>query len=171
MNEIVLQFSTTTHWQSGIIRLMTHSPYSHVDAVIPPGLPDIDKLTPKPYGLLGVSDPGGVMIRQAHYQGFKTRRRVTMKTDKADAFIQNMVSQLGKPFDPEALLRVVDLNRQDWRQRDKWFCSELVTWALEEAGFFNYDLAVTKNRVSPADLLLLLNPYIDPNELNTEVID
>lgn len=150
---------------------MCHSPFSHVDVIVPPGLPNLENLTPKPYGLLGASDPGGVMIRTPNYHEFKTRRRISIQTDKADIFIQKMASQIGKPFDDEALYRVIDLNQRDWRAKEKWFCSELVTWALEESGFFPYNLAVTKNRITPADLLLLLNPYFDPVELEREVAE
>ncbi len=171
MDRLQLQFSTTTHWASGLIRLMTHSHFSHIDAIIPPGFPGLESLTPKPYGLLGASDPGGVMIRTHDHYPFKRRRRITLVTDKADEIIRLMATQIGKPFDSTAMARVIDLNQRDWRMKESWFCAELICWALEEAGFFPYPLVQSKNRVTPADLLLILNPYFDPVELTQEVTD
>lgn len=171
LDRLQLQFSTTEHWASGLIRLMTHSHFSHIDTIIPPGIPGLENLTPSPYGLLGASDPGGVMIRDPHYYPFKTRRRITIETDKADKVIELLATQIGKPFDATAMARVIDLNQRDWHKKDSWFCAELICWAFEEAGFFPYPLVQSKNRVTPADLLLILNPYYDPAELNREVTD
>jgi len=130
---------------------MCHSPFSHVDIILPEGC-------------LGASDPGGVMLRPFDYQIFKLKQRTTIKSDKTDKFIELVQSQIGKPFDPKALRSVLDNTPRNWRIPDAWFCSELVVWALEEAGFFPYKLIVPKNRISPADLLLLLNPWIDREE-------
>ncbi len=172
MDRLQLQFSTTTHWASGIIRLFSHSYFSHVDAVITPGIPGLDSLTPRPYGLLGASDPGGVMIRAHNHYPFKTRRRITIVTDKADRIIELLASQIGKPFDSTAMGRVLDLNQRDWHKKDSWYCAELICWAFEEAEFFSYPLVVSKNRVTPYDLLLVLNhAFLDHNELNREVTD
>ena len=115
LGRLTLQFSTTPLWQSGVIRLLSHSHYSHVNVVIPPGFPNLEGLTPHPYGLLGASDPGGVMIRDPDYHVFKTRRRLTLITDKADKIVEAMATQIGKGFDDEALHRVIDLNWRDWR--------------------------------------------------------
>lgn len=151
-DHLCLVFSTSFAWQSGVIRLMCHSPYSHCDVMVE---------DPVPHGLLGASDPGGVMVRSHDYQPFKAWRKATIKTDKADKVIELVKSQIGKPFDASAMHHVISEQQRDWKQPDAWFCSELICWALEEAGFFPYRLIVPKNRVTPADLLLLLNPYID----------
>lgn len=160
-DRIVLQFGTcATSWQSTLICKLSHSPFSHVDYVCA-------------NGLLGASDspncpvvegnPHGVAVRTPDYQEFAIRRRAVIKTDKAVQFDALMRSQLGAPFDGDALYAFFSnaLVPRDWRQPDKWFCSELIAWALEAAGLFPYKLLVAKNRVSPTDLLLLLNPYID----------
>ena len=159
--EIILQFSTSHAWQSEIIRFMCHSPFSHVDVIVPD--------PPRPHGCLGASDPGGVMIRPGDYQKFKTRRRATIVTEKAGAIIDLIQSQIGKPFDPKAMKAVLSSEPRDWRDPSAWFCSELVVWALERAGFFSH-LIVPKNRVTPADLLLLLNNWIDPVEFAREIV-
>ncbi len=161
VQQIVLQFSTSHAWQSGIIRFMCHSDFSHVDVLVD---------EPKPYGLLGASDPGGVLVRPHDYQKFKLRRRATIVTDKADEIVALMHSQVGKPFDSEALKAVLDDKPRIWKDPNAWFCSELVTWAMERSGFFPH-LVVAKNRISPADLLLLLNSHIDPAEFTTEVVE
>jgi hypothetical protein len=173
LDRLTLQFSTTPLWQSGLIRLMSHSRFSHVDAIIKPGFPGIEAITPKPYGLLGASD-NGVMIRVPNYHVFKERRRITLETDKADAIVDALVSQLGKPFDEEALHKAIDLNWRDWRDDGSWFCSELMMWALEEAGYFDdekYPPKVDKNRVTPADLLLVLRGRFDPEEYAQDITE
>jgi len=174
LDRIQFQFSTTDHPISGLIRVFTHSEFSHVDAVIMPGFPTLENLTPNPYGLLGASnpgypDPGGVQLRAPNYHKMIKRRRITLMTDKADKIVELLASQIGKEFDEEALVRALDTNPRNWRLKNKWFCAELVLWALEEAGFFPYPLVGTKNRVTPGDLLLILNPYYDPVELGREV--
>ena len=164
MGAILLQFSTcATSWQSTMIRKLCHSPFSHVDVVLADG------------GMLGASgspevpviegNPDGVAVRAPDYQEFGIRRRATVRLpDGVDRkFIDLVRTQMGKPFDDSALYEFFDdfEDPRDWRQPDKWFCSELFTWALERAGAFPYDLLIPKNRVSPADLLLLLNPVIE----------
>lgn len=158
-SSIILQFSSSTAWQSSVIRRLCHSPFSHVDIVIPYE------------GLLGASGPdsklhdiGGVRIRPFQPWPYSIRRRCTIQTDKADAIVAAARSQIGKPFDNGALYAFLSNPSKitrDWRQPDKWFCSELVTWAFEKSGFFSYPIVPVLNRVCPSDLLLLLNPWID----------
>ncbi len=158
MNNIVLQFSTSFAWQSGVIRFLCHSPFSHCDIILP---------EPLPHGCLGASDPGGVMVRPHDYQKFMTRRRATIQTDKADKIIALVRNEVGKPFDPKAMKAVLSDEPRDWRDPQAWFCSELIVAMMERAEFFRH-LIVPKNRVTPADLLLLLNDYIDPVEFAHE---
>jgi hypothetical protein len=74
-----------------------------------------------------------------------------------------MRSQLGPPFDDGAVHDFLSdrLLDRDWRDAAKWFCSELAPGAIERAGFFPFKPLIPKNRVSPADLSLLLNPSIE----------
>lgn len=172
LERIQLQFSTTPLAVSGAIRIATRSDFSHVDVVMNPGFPGLESLTPEPYGLLGASDPGGVMIRRSNYQHFLHRRRLTLETDKADAIVQALASQIGKPFDNESLLRVFDPNWRDWRDNGKWYCAELVAWALEEANFWDrrdWAMNINKAHITPEDILLLLAGEFDPAEFAKEV--
>jgi uncharacterized protein YycO len=43
--------------------------------------------------------------------------------------------QLGKPYDFKAVLRFLAWQRDSDSDNGKWFCFELVAWALQEAGF------------------------------------
>jgi hypothetical protein len=158
-DSLTLQFSTTFAWQSHVIRVMCHSPFSHVDVVLPEGL-------------LGASDPGGVAVRPVDYEPFKVRQRAVITTPKADAIIARIKSQLGKPFDAHALTAFLatDIPRA-WADPGSWFCSELIAWALEAEGFWPYRLIIPKNRISPADLLMLLSPSIDPDEWDKSKIE
>lgn len=160
MDAITLQFSSSTAWQSGVIRRLCHSVFSHVDLVLDEGLLGASGPDKK------LHDPGGVLIRSFHPWDYSIRRRVTIKTDKADAIVALAQSQLGKPFDQSALYSFLSNpaapDKRDWRDPVCWFCSELMTWVLESASFFPYPLIVHMDRVSPSDLLLLLNPWVDP---------
>jgi hypothetical protein len=54
---------------------------------------------------------------------------------------------------------------RDWRSQDSWFCSEFCAWALESGGFFPYSLVAAKNRITPGDLLLLLNGFMSEDNI------
>jgi hypothetical protein len=147
---------------------------SHIDLMLPDG------------NLLGASDQGpqspcvrgnpqGVAVRPDNYQTFGLRRRMIIKTDKADAIIASALSQLGKPFDNTALHDFLlegtsifqDGNSQNWRDTRSWFCAELIAFALEDAGYWNpKELAWPKNRISPTDLLLMF--LFDDNFVNRD---
>ena len=83
------------------------------------------------------------------------------KIDAPQSVIDFAVEQLGKPYDWGAVLAIgarITLNR-DWRETDRWFCSELVAAAFEAGGVplvHARDLAV----ITPRDLTLStrLNP-------------
>jgi hypothetical protein len=162
---IKLQFSTSTEASSALICRISHSPFSHVDVV----LPDTDA---HPGALLGASNspaalvlegnPNGVAIRPPNYQPFKVKNIAVLEStpDVEAKFYANLRSQLGEPFDEKALHAFLDgrpFTGRDWRDADAWFCSELVAWSLEEAGFFPWTIVVSKDRINPPDLLLLTN--------------
>jgi hypothetical protein len=152
-----LQFSTSLHWQSAIIRKLCHSPFSHVDLVLEDG------------NLLGASDypevpvlegnPRGVAVRPTEYQLFGIRRMAIIKTPLADRIIELLRSQLGVPFDASALTDFMSdefPGSRDWRADNLWFCSELIVWAFEEAGYWGSGgLIWPKNRITPTDLLMI----------------
>lgn len=157
-DKVVLQFSTSTSWQSALIRRACHSCFSHVDFVLEDG------------NMLGASDhehgpciagsPRGVAIRPPDYQEFRIRRQMVIKTVKADDIIDYAMSQLKKPFDQDALYAfasdALPWQARDWRDPDKWFCAELCTAAFEIGGYWHPEtLRWPKDRITPADLYLL----------------
>ena len=163
---LVFRFSTSEdiwqNWMSAAIRRLAHSQFSHVDIV----LPDYHEFAG---GMLGASDmgadtpcikgnPRGVAIRPPSYQRFGMRRDMILQTDKADAVIAAAMSQLGKPFDSSGLWEFIGdkpPDTRDWRNVIHWWCSELIIWSEEEGEFFPRKLMTPKNRVTPADLILL----------------
>lgn len=67
--------------------------------------------------------------------------------EKAYAFAK---TQLGKPYDYLAIIAfLVD---RDWQSRDKWFCSELVAYALKQSGVELFNPKTKINQISPEDL-------------------
>lgn len=171
-DQVVFQFSTTTdtlaNWSSALIRRLCHSPFSHVDMVLPNG------------NLLGASDspdapaiagnPRGVAVRPPDYQEWGIRRRMIITTEKADAIVAAGLTQLGKPFDHTALHEFISDSFPDarnWRDPGQWFCAEWGTWSMETAEYWApRALLWPKSRVSPTDLLLLF--IFDPNFVNRD---
>jgi hypothetical protein len=160
---LTLRFSTSedtlANWASAVIRRLCHSPFSHVDILLPDG------------NCLGASDQGahspcvqgnpqGVAIRPPNYQRFGIRRDMILETSSADAVIAAAMSQLGKPFDSTSLwdfLADTPPGERDWRNMAAWFCAEWAIWSCEEGQMWTpiMKLAWPKNRVSPTDLLLI----------------
>ncbi|HVX56464.1 MAG TPA: hypothetical protein VHA37_01920 [Candidatus Saccharimonadales bacterium] len=166
MAELLIQYSTSTAFASACIRRLTHSPFSHVDIVLPGE------------GLLGVSgpgkypgynDPGGVQVRPFEPWPYLFQPKVAhikCSEEVARRTIEFAKAQMNKPFDNSALWAFLKdraglkVASRDWRDPDKWFCSELVIRSAEVGGLFFYKLAITENEVSPNDTLLLFNPYM-----------
>ena len=144
---ITLQFTGTDTWASDTVGWYTRSVFTHVDVVLDDGR------------LLGARINGGVQIRPRDYQKilFVQRYRTTLSVAGEHDFHLALLEQIGKPYDWTAVLGLV-MNR-NWRQTDRWFCSELVAWAFEKAG--TPLLRVDNNdKVTPRDLTtsLLLFP-------------
>lgn len=179
---------------SKIIRILGHTYFSHVDFVIPIDLVatwvrwTARDYTIANYGadyaLLGASSmPGGdvisgntngVAIRPYDYLSFGIRRRMILQTDRADAILEKAKTQIGKPFDSGALSPKVflsdpyygEVESRDWRDPSMWFCAEYVVCMLEDGAYWGPDVKVSikKNRVTPADLTMVL--IMDPNLQN-----
>lgn len=149
---IVLQFVQGKDLSSKLIEWFSHSgDVSHVDVLWPGG------------GLYGArSDevggaPAGVQLRAENYTEGCNVVRVTlnMSATKRQAFYDFLLAQEGKPYDKTGILGfVVD---RDWQEPDSWFCSELVAAALSQCGYFDYPPAAASNKITPADLLLLVS--------------
>lgn len=164
---IKLQFSRSTENVSKLIAWACRTPFSHVDWVMEDG------------NLLGASDspnapyldgnPGGVAIRPPDYQPFAIRRiaHIYVPARVEARFAELMHSQLGEPFDSQAMHAVFkpdNSGSRDWRDSSAWFCSELKAWGLEEAGTFDVQPLVSKDRVTPADLLLMVSHLVANSE-------
>lgn len=81
--------------------------------------------------------------------------------DAPDATLSYALDQVGKPYDLGAVLAIAMRRplHHDWRQADRWFCSELVAACCEQAGrplLAAPDLTV----ITPRDLML--SPYLIP---------
>lgn len=150
---------------SRIIRAACHSRFSHVDIVVPGE------------GLLGASgpdaslswkDPGGVQMRPFEPWPYEIKRTITVETDKADAVIGHWRGQIGKPFDDGALKAFMFAEpSHDWRELDRWFCSEGVIWSCEVAGVFPWALCVPMNKVDPNDCMMMLNPFMSGADIHS----
>ena len=142
------------------IALFSHGPFSHADFILPGE------------GLLGASgpdaslkDPGGVLIRKFNpwpYLHPPKVAKLEVSDELAARVIARARTQIGKPFDNAAVWNIISGERgvRDWRALAGWFCAEFITWVLEVESFFNYTLITTKDRVTPDDLLLMVNPYM-----------
>jgi hypothetical protein len=169
MAEIHIQYSTSPAFASDVIRRLCHSDFSHIDIVLN---------SAEEHGLLGVSgedrsvgDPGGVRIRPRPpwaYQGTpKVAKLRRVSNTVYDDFMRVAHGQIGKPFDHNALWGFLrdSPHEINWRQPNAWFCSEFVVWCLEQANFFPYRLVVKANRITPGDSLLLLNPFMEAENI------
>jgi hypothetical protein len=162
---IKLQFSMSTEASSALIGRITHSPFSHVDAVLPPDSKYAGALlgaSNSPNALVLDGNPNGVAIRPPNYQPFLRRHIAELNaTPEVERdFYDIALSQLGKPFDNAALHAFLDgapHTGRDWREDDAWFCSEHHAWSLEKAKWFPFEIIVSKDRIAPPDLLLLSN--------------
>lgn len=108
--------------------------------------------------LVGAHIDGGVQARPPNYDRTTMSCELYVSIDvpdeveeKFNAFVN---AQIGKPYDVTAIAGVVF--GRDWRERDSWFCSELVAAALEDCGYLPM-LASADNHISPRDLLLVLS--------------
>lgn len=160
---LVIQFSTTDAFSSGVIRMITNCRFSHADLVVPEGLLGASG---SPHAPVVQGNPNGVAVRPFDYEPFLIRQRAVVKTPKAAAIVARARSQLGKPFDNVGLHSLLhpptDLNVwRDWRETAQWWCVELHAWAVEIEGFWPFEVLTPENRMTPPMLLALLNPYLD----------
>ena len=161
---LVLQFSTSHEWQSGIIRDVCRSPFSHVDAVYADGSLYGASDSPKVPVVRG--NPSGVAFRPPDYQLFLRRRRavVSVVPRQYDLFWELAEKELGKAFDHDAVSFKYWFSDQpfqrDWRYDEHWFCAELIAYLLEKVGLWPYPLVVPKNGIAPHNLLEWIWPFM-----------
>ncbi len=120
---------------------------SHVEAVMPDGM------------LLGAHYDGGVQARPRDYDHGQFIREdivgIPVPDLMADKFHSFLKSQIGKPYDIEAILAFVA--QRDWQAPGSWFCSELQAAVLAACGWFASSLATEFNHITPRDLLLIVS--------------
>lgn len=143
---ITLQFSTERAIDSALIRFLTWSDISHVDVVFPHSL------------LFGARFRGGVNARPDGYAKWSHsfRATVAMFEPAEKRFYDALTSQQFKPYDWKGILNFA--HQRNWRDESAWFCSELVAWAFEKAGFPLLNIGADVWRVTPRDLLL--SPFV-----------
>jgi hypothetical protein len=145
---IRLRFVTSNSAISAGIRAAEYGFWaSHTEALMPEGT------------LLGAHVDGGVMERPRDYDKGQYTKDIVVSIptpqDMADKFHAFLRSQIGKPYDVEAILAFVA--RRDWQSPDAWFCSELQAAALVACGWFASPLATEFNHITPRDLLLIVS--------------
>jgi hypothetical protein len=138
---IKLRFVTEDDLISALIREKTWCDYSHVEFVLDDGT------------TLGARSSGGVQIRPANYANFSKIQQFAVDCTVEQKFqIESFAqSQLGKAYDTGAIAGL--MAHRDWRDPDKWFCSELVAAAFEQAVPL-LRIPDSVDRVTPRDLLL-----------------
>lgn len=141
VGNVTLQFSTRPGLGSRLIRWFTWSEFSHVDFVL---------YTADGVWLLG-SKADGVKRRPYIESNYSHVARFNLP-DCPPAAVQFAETQIGKPYDFSALFGF--LLRRDWAEDDSWFCSELVYWAFEQAGYRPFR-GMHMSRITPQHLLML----------------
>jgi hypothetical protein len=160
---IKLQFSRSTENVSRLIAWACRSPFSHVDYVMEDG--NLLGASDSPHAPVLAGNPSGVAIRPMDYQPFAIRRiaHIYVPARVESRFDEIMRSQLGEPFDSHAMHAVFmpdNKFERDWRDASMWFCSELKAWGFEEAGALDVPPLVSKKRVTPPDLLLIISHLV-----------
>ncbi|NLR73597.1 YiiX/YebB-like N1pC/P60 family cysteine hydrolase [Leeia aquatica] len=138
---ITLLFTTSYHPLSAVIRATTWSRWSHV------ALQAGDMI-------IEAAAPGGVVKRKLAdaIQHARDHELVQLPCRNPIKVLQAASSQIGKRYDYSAIVGLW-LHR-DWQDDHRWFCSELIAWAFQEAGepLFRPDAV---RRITPQHLYLL----------------
>lgn len=149
---ISLLFVSGNDIGSRLIKWFSHgASFSHVDVIWPDG-----KLFGSRTDRSG-AEATGVQFRPASYVNGCDVLRVDLPAaeDVRQRFYDFLLAQEGKPYDSSAIAAFIF--GRDWQEDDSWFCSELVTAALVHCGVFKYPLVTPSNKITPADLILLLS--------------
>lgn len=151
---VQIQFSRQGDPISSGIAWFGGSPFSHVDAVIPPGL----SWAPEGWLIGARSDrvggkPAGVQVRPPDYAKFAARVRFSVPATDAQegAFYDFLHKQVGKPYDRSAILGFV--TGRNWRKDGQWICSEVISRAGEMSTLFPF-LYLAANKITPGSCAL-----------------
>jgi uncharacterized protein YycO len=149
MTTVSLQFIRESRITSDLISWFSAGRLSHVDAVLPTGY--LGAFQREVGGI-----PSGVFIRPNNYVKFAAQVRIDIPATDAqrhnwEAFL---LGQIGKPYDWDVIAAFVA--GSDWRDPNKWICSELQAAALQQAGIVP-KLYLTANKITPVALALALS--------------
>lgn len=99
-------------------------------------------------GVLERPDPYEAVAKIVYFQIWATPAQEAL-------FYAFLKGQLGKAYDKLAIFAfAIDRN---WRDDDAWYCSELVSAALEEAGILTKLLYLHTNKITPVMLATLVS--------------
>lgn len=132
-----------------VIGFWTHSDCVHAEFHWP-------VTEPMPDAYFGAQPMGGVHARNWNYLGDVAYDvyTVDMRPESVGKLTAFLASQTGKPYDFRAILNL-GLFEGDVTTQKRWFCSELVFYALKHAGISL--LRATKresDRITPRDLAM-----------------
>lgn len=136
-----------------LIRALTWSRWSHA-AII-----DGDEVIEATWPRVRVTPLAEVLAKRSRWT------IIDLPCRSSEAVIAAARSQVGKPYDLRAVLGIAI--HRDWQDPSRWFCSELVAWAFEQAGspLFRADAV---QRVTPQHLWMLA-PEPPPAEAATQI--
>lgn len=161
-----LLFSANSGPFSKVIRTATWGDYSHVDFIYESVTLDT---TRNDHGypvfhhnplLLGATFGKGVCLREMPKVIETSTKYAIAEVDVSPMALEYAASQLGKKYDYLALVGFP--LRKDIEDQDRWFCTELVTWAIERAGLDMFTEKVS--RITPRDLYI--HPYVRVMEVH-----
>lgn len=154
-----LQLTIALHLGRGLlsrlIRWQTRSPYSHASLLLPDGLCIEAREGIGVRALPGLHVPAGELVDLFRVEG--------VTPAQVEAIAEFARRQLGKPYDYTMVARFITRRQESRASQGKWFCSELVFAACQQAG-----LRLLRDtdpwEVSPG--LLARSPLLVPVRLN-----
>lgn len=143
MSKIRVQFVRGKAFSSKLIGYGGRK-FSHVDIMLPDG-----RLLGARSDVVGEAPREGVYIRPQDYEKWELRMLVEVPCtpEQQAAFYNAALSQLGKEYDKWAILGFIF--GRNWREDDKWICSELLMFCAETAKLVP-SLWIAANQINPA---------------------
>lgn len=123
-------------------------PGTHVEAVTPGGLSYLGSRYPD-----GVKDRNILSVPAGQWELFVD---LPASDGMTAAFFAWCTSQLGKPYDLDAVMSNF-VGMRDFRNANKWFCSEYIACGLEACGWFKNPLALGIEKLTPRDLAIAVS--------------
>jgi len=141
---MVCLYLSTERWSplSALIRFNTRCEYSHV------GFKDGD-------WYFSAQLNGGVRYRSRFCVGpakEKMTSELLLTAPGIEEAYQWAKTQASKPYDWGAILGLA--TDRNWRNDDRWFCSELIAKSFEQVGHPLLNPAIVSWRITPRDILL-----------------